>query len=46
MYTYECDLGDGWEDRQVHNDDTKTRENAFKMGANIIQYAFNLGEID
>ncbi|MDG1518740.1 MAG: DUF4159 domain-containing protein [Flavobacteriales bacterium] len=46
LYTYECDLGDGWEDRQVHNDDTKTRENAFKMGANIIQYAFNLGEID
>lgn len=46
LYTYECDLGDGWEDRQVHSDDTKTRENAFKMGANIIQYAFNLGEVN
>ena len=43
FYTYECDLGDGWEDQSVHNDPQDARENALKMGANIIQYVF-LGE--
>jgi len=41
FYTYECDLGDGWEDRAVHNDSDEKRIEAFKMGANIIQYIFN-----
>jgi hypothetical protein len=40
LYTYECDLGDGWEDPDVHNDPPETREKALKMGANIIQYVF------
>ncbi len=41
LYTYECDLGDGWEDADVHNDPEETRLKALKMGANIIQFVFN-----
>ena len=41
FYTYECDLGDGWEDREVHNDSEETRLKALKMGANIISFVFN-----
>lgn len=40
LYTYECDLGDGWEDEIVHHDSQATRTKALKMGANIIQYVF------
>ena len=40
LYTYECDLGDGWEDAEVHNDPFTVREKALKMGANIINYIF------
>ena len=40
FYTYECDLGDGWEDQEVHNDDPAVRLQALRMGANIVQYAF------
>ena len=40
FYSYECDLGDGWEDQDVHNDSRETREKALQMGANIIQFAF------
>lgn len=40
FYTYECDLGDGWESSDVHNDSEQTRLKALKMGANIIQYVF------
>lgn len=40
FYDYESDLSDGWEDEEVHNNDTETREKALKMGANIIEYAF------
>ncbi len=40
FYTYECDLGDGWEDKEVHKDSDAVRLQALKMGANIIQYAF------
>ena len=42
FYTYECDLGDGWEDPDVHNDPKDVREKALQMGANIIQYAFSI----
>lgn len=42
FYTYECDLGDGWEDPEVHNDSETTRKKALEMGANIISYAFSL----
>ncbi|RLD63644.1 MAG: hypothetical protein DRJ01_03275, partial [Bacteroidetes bacterium] len=41
FYTYECDLGDGWEDQIIHNDPEETRLKALKMGANIISYVFN-----
>jgi hypothetical protein len=41
MYSYETDLGDGWEDPEVHNDPKEIREKAFKMGANILNYIFN-----
>jgi hypothetical protein len=40
FYTYECDLGDGWEDPDVHNDPPEVRRQALQMGANIIQFAF------
>ncbi|MFN7099796.1 MAG: DUF4159 domain-containing protein [Flavobacterium sp.] len=40
LYTYECDLGDGWEDAEVNNDPREVREKALKMGANIIHYIF------
>jgi hypothetical protein len=40
LYTYEADLGDGWEDTEVHNDSQTVREKALKMGANIINYVF------
>ena len=39
LYTYESDLGDGWEDREVHDDSEEIRENALKMGVNIIVFA-------
>ena len=38
LYTYECDLGDGWEDKNVHNDPEHIRLEALKMGANIVIY--------
>lgn len=41
FYTFECDLGDGWEDPAVHNDPPEVRLAALRMGANIIQYAFS-----
>jgi hypothetical protein len=41
LYTYECDLGDGWESQEVHNDPLNIREKAFKMGANILNYVFS-----
>lgn len=40
LLTYECDLGDGWEDEEVHNDPKEVRLKALQMGANIIHYAF------
>lgn len=40
FYTYDCDIGDGWEDPEVHNDGPEKRQQALQMGANIIQYVF------
>lgn len=40
FYDFECDLGDGWESPEIHNDRQEARNNALKMGANIISYAF------
>ncbi|MCX6250493.1 MAG: DUF4159 domain-containing protein [Bacteroidetes bacterium] len=39
-YTYQCDLGDGWEDQAVHHDSEATRLKALQMGANLLQYVF------
>jgi len=40
FYSFECDLGDGWEDPDIHNDSPDARTKALKMGANLVQYAF------
>ncbi len=40
LFTYETDLGDGWEDAEVHNDPDNKRQQALQMGANIISYVF------
>jgi hypothetical protein len=40
FYSYESDLGNGWENPEVHNDPEEKRQLALKMGANIIQYIF------
>ncbi len=41
LYTYETDLGNGWEDARVHNDPETVRTQALKMGANILNYVFS-----
>ncbi len=40
FYSFECDLGDGWEDPSVHKDPPEIRAAALQMGANIVQFAF------
>ena len=40
LYTVECDLGDGWENPEVHNDPEEVHIKALRMGANILKYAF------
>jgi len=44
FYDVECDLGDGWEDADVHGDSEATRTKALQMGANIVRYAFSGAE--
>lgn len=39
LYTYESDLGDGWEDPHIHNDPEPVRQSALRMGTNIIVWA-------
>lgn len=41
FYSYECDLGNGWEDQEVYNDPEPVRQRALQMGANLIQFAFS-----
>lgn len=41
FYTFDSDIGDGWEDPEVHNDGPEKRLQALQMGANIIQYVFS-----
>ena len=41
LYTVETDLGDGWENQEIHNDPLEVRTKALKMGANIINYVFS-----
>lgn len=40
LFTYESDIGDGWESPEVHNDPEDVRLKALRMGANILKYAF------
>jgi hypothetical protein len=40
FYSFESDLGDGWEDQSVHNDPQEIRLQALRMGANLVSYAF------
>lgn len=42
FYDYECDLGNGWEDPEVYKDPEAVRQQALRMGANLINYAFTL----
>ena len=39
FFTYESDLGDGWEDESVHNDPLERRNAALQMGTNVIVWA-------
>lgn len=41
FYTYECDLGNGWEDQDVYNDPEPVRQRALQMGANMLQFVFS-----
>lgn len=40
FYSFETDLGDGWEDPEIHRDPPEIREKALQMGSNIVSYAF------
>lgn len=40
FYSFECDLGNGWEDQRIHNDPEAKRLEALRMGANILSYCF------
>jgi hypothetical protein len=42
-YSYETDLGDGWEDPEVHRDAPESREAALRMGVNLFSYAVSGG---
>lgn len=42
FYSYECDLGNGWEDARIHNDPEVKRMEALRMGANILSYCFTV----
>ncbi len=41
FYSYNTDLGDGWESQEVHNDPKEVRLQALKMGANLLVYALS-----
>lgn len=40
FYSFECDLGNGWEDQRIHNDPEEKRIEALRMGCNILAYCF------
>jgi hypothetical protein len=42
-YSYQSDLGDGWEDPEVHDDPPAKRETALRMGVNLFAYAVGYG---
>ena len=41
FYSYECDLGNGWEDSSVYHDPVEIHEASLKMGTNLLSYAFS-----
>jgi Domain of unknown function (DUF4159) len=41
FYSYECDLGNGWEDQSVYNDPEPVRQQSLQMGANLLLYALS-----
>lgn len=41
FYSYQSDLGDGWEDKSVHNDPDELHQSALKMGTNIVLWALS-----
>ncbi len=43
FYTFESDLGDGWEDEGVHEDTPELREDAIRMGVNVFLFALGQG---
>ena len=43
FYSYESDLGDGWEDFEVHHDPPEKHEAALEMGVNLFAYAVGYG---
>lgn len=43
FYDYQCDLGDGWEDQEVHKDPPEKHEAALRMGVNLFVYATGYG---
>ena len=45
FYSYETDLGDGWEDADVHHDTPEKHLAALQMGANLVQYVFLKGDM-
>jgi hypothetical protein len=44
FYSYECDLGDGWEDYEINKDSPETHLKALKMGANLFQFVTMRGD--
>jgi len=40
FYSFECDLGNGWEDQRIHNDPEEKRQQALRLGANLLTYSF------
>jgi hypothetical protein len=41
FYSFQSDLGDGWEDPSVHADPVAVREAALRMGVNLFVYAIS-----
>ena len=41
FYSFQSDLGDGWEDASVHGDPAAVREAALRMGVNLFVYAIS-----
>jgi len=46
LYTFESDLGDGWEDPSVHNDTQSKHDEALRMGLNILEFALLKGGLE